>query len=493
MRELTMLYVHGNNMGYGRMGTEIAKALEADGVDLYDSLGVGPPQFDMPEAVERTMATHFGVSPVIQRKARVKKTNAVCWFSTPGHASWWWQGQRPSIVTMWEAQRLPEPFREQLHEFETVIVPSAQNVELFSRYHDNVQYMPLGVDPEVWHYTPRQQSRYFNFLIGGSGLRKGTDLAYKAFMRVFGDWDGKGREPRLLMKNPRGEDFAGPRVQMTMGRLSAEEEVALYEEAHCYLQPSRGEGFGLQPIQALAQGIPTILTAAHGHAAFAHLGIPLDSTPSKSAYFVYGDAGDWWEPDFEQLCEAMRDVYANAGAHNAIAEYSAIAVAANFTWARTAQRFQQILGDQLTTPYTGDSTWVLPERKLYEVITNKDWVADIGGTVFNFTKGVAVHAPADVKRVLFEGELLDPACLDPDDEDMGLAPEQVERLGKYLAAHSACPACHQTPGLTRADVLFEISEALAPWQEMVQWLLDDPDSQPANDLAEQAEKLLSTV
>ena len=64
------------------------------------------------------------------------------------------------------------------------------------------------------------------------------------------------------------------------------EELDLYRSCHAYLQPSRGEGFGLQPLQALALGRPTILTNAHGHASFAHLGIPLDSTMQKAAYFT---------------------------------------------------------------------------------------------------------------------------------------------------------------------------------------------------------------
>ncbi len=48
---------------------------------------------------------------------------------------------------MWETRKLPEPFRESLHELDRMIIPSEQNVELFSQYHPNVKSMPLGVDP----------------------------------------------------------------------------------------------------------------------------------------------------------------------------------------------------------------------------------------------------------------------------------------------------------------------------------------------------------
>jgi glycosyltransferase involved in cell wall biosynthesis len=459
------MYVHGLNMGYGRMGTMLAEALKARGVDVYDSLGDGPTEYLTDEATERRMAAKFGVDPVLVRDKRTKLTNTVCWASTPGHAKWWWQGQHPVLLTMFESRRLPEAFREHLHEFETLIVPSQQNVELFGQYHDDVQYMPLGIDPKVWHYVPRSiPVTRFNFLIGGSGARKGTDLAFEAFNRVFGVWQPSwGPEPHLVMKNPRGEDYGGPRVDMVTGKLSAEQEVAIYEEAHCYLQPSRGEGFGLQPLQAIAQGIPTILTGDHGHAAFAELGLPISSTPAKSGYFLYGDAGEWWEPSLDELCERMEDVYRNYEAHVARAHESAARAAYEFTWDMTAQRFEDILGERLTEPYSGNGEWYLPTLKLYEVRTNRDWVADIGGTVYHFAKGELVHAPADVKRVLFEANLLDPSCVDQDDH--GLLPEQVEQA--HHAKRRACPTCGVVAGRSRADELVEQYEALAPWQETV--------------------------
>lgn len=452
-------------MGYGRMGTQLAKALAERGTDVYDSLGEGPPQFHIPDDVHSSLAQKFGVDTNFERDSKVKRTNTVCWAAVPGHASWWYEGQSPNILTMWEARRLPEQFRERLHAFDTVIVPSQHNVELFSEYHDNVQLMLLGIDPKTWHYTPRSiPTHTFNFLIGGSGVRKGTDLAYKAFMRVFGDWKGDGPEPRLVMKNPRGEQFGGPRIDMITGRLSAEQEVALYEQAHCYLQPSRGEGFGLQPLQAIAQGCPTILTNAHGHASFADLGLPIDAGESEAAYFIYGDAGQWWEPDFDQLCERMRDVYDSYEEHVLLAHMAAGVAGWQFSWDRSAQRFETILGDRLTVPYSGDGTWTIPDIKLYAIITNKDWVCDIGGTVYHFQQGVPVHGPADVKRVLFEANLLDPACMAGD--DTGLLPQQLEQADKDNAAGRPCPTCNMVPGRTKGDELFTLLEALDPWQQL---------------------------
>jgi glycosyltransferase involved in cell wall biosynthesis len=444
--ELNLNYVHGAEIGYGRYGVELAKALTNLGVDVYDHLPApedGPPRWGDQDHLNTLYS---------------KVCNVVCWISVPTHATGWWKGQVPIMSTMWEATRLPESFRETMHEFETMIVPSIQNLELFSKFHDNVKLVPLGVDPERWHYQERQKpGQFFDFLIAGSGPRKGTDLAHLAFRKLWGkagSW-GTGPIPRLVMKNPRGEYFHGERIEVVGGRISAEAEVDLYARAHCYLQPSRGEGFGLQPLQALAQGCPTILTDAHGHEIFAHLGYGLSTSMSPSAYFIYGDAGEWWEPSFSQLCEYMEFVYHNYPAACAEAKESAEFIAKTFTWKNTAEKFIEAIGKEaLDLPGPTAVDWYLPVQQRYFVQTVKDWACDIAGTHYQFKREQKYYVWADVKRILYEAELLDPVCLSGDDP--GLAPAQLERLPDYSADHSACALCGQLlGGPTRADAIFE--------------------------------------
>lgn len=456
MTELTLLYVQSEAIGYGRYGMQLAKALKAKGVDIYDDIRAPVDRNHLTEQVEGR---------------RHKKTNVSCWVSTPGHARGWWAGQHAAISSMWESQRLPEAYREHLHHFETVIVPSRQNVELFSLYHPNVRYCPLGVDPKQWFYVPRTApTTTFNFLIGGSGARKGTDLAFKAFLKAFpdGSW-GDGPIPRLVMKNPKGEDFYHARVEVISGRLPAEDEIALYADAHCYVQPSRGEGFGLQPIQAMAQGIPTILTNAHGHEGFAHLGYGLSTTLVPSSYFIYGDAGNWWEPSLDDLIDHMRYVYDHYDEARQVGEHAAKVVARDFTWGNCADKFIDAFDGALDVPYSGNGEWFKPDYKVYLTILNRDWTADIAGTQYHFQKGVTYYEHSDVKRIMFEAGLLDPACLEAGQSaansellDTGLTEKEVEKIGAYSARHSWCASCGQKlGGPTRADMIYAELEAEA--------------------------------
>lgn len=441
---INLNYVHGEMIGYGRYGVHLAAELEQLGVEVFDVLD--EPGLDPNRKKNWADGHREGLSQV------------ACWISTPSHAKGWWKGQTPIISTMWEATALPPAFTENLHEFETVIVPSHQNEELFGRFHDDVRFLPLGVDPGIWHYTPRKPpSLFFDFLIGGSGPRKGTMLAHDAFVKVFGDdkWEhGDGPIPRLIMKTPRGEEpIAHPRVKMITGRLSPDEEVGLYETAHVYLQPSRGEGFGLQPLQAIAQGIPTILTAAHGHDSFAHLGYGLSSTLTRAAYFLHGDAGEWWEPDFDELCELMAYAYEHYDDACAFAARGAVTVARDFTWARCAEGFLDIVGRDRLVPFT-PTEWYAPTSKLYEVIVDQSRLLDVGGTSRYYERGKVYREPADVKRVMFDAGWLDPACLQGD--DIGLHPTQLGDVAEYSAAHSYCPTCTQRLNTqpTRSDDLF---------------------------------------
>ena len=463
--ELTFLYVHGEVIGYARAGSNIADQLVKRGIDVFDRIQA--PELTDAER-EKPPANEFErlVGEQSYRPASAP-TNVACWVSVPTHAQGWWKGQHTAMLTMWETQQLPPAFRETMHEFDTIIVPSWQNVELFSQYHGNVQFLPLGVDPEVWHYRPVEPpERFFNFLIAGRGPRKGVDIAYRAFRTVFPEPLPGRPVPQLLMKSMKGHgDYYAPNVHHHTGRISAEDEVALYASAHCYIQPSRGEGFGLQPLQAMALGRPTILTNAHGHESFAHLGVGVKAHDAPADYFIYGDAGNWWEPDFDEICEAMWDVYNDYEAHTERAVQAAEEISRNWTWSRTADRFLEILGPHMSLPYTGDGTWTGPERQLFGIITNQDWYGEIAGRSLYFKKGHLYFDYADVKRIFFDAGILDPSCLTGEysteegvfDMNTGLAPQQLPQLDKYFAAKSFCPTCQQQLGTMprRSDLILE--------------------------------------
>src|SRR6185295_2786220 len=58
-------------------------------------------------------------------------------------------------------------------------------------------------------------------------------------------------------------------IELRLGNYSEEGDLArLYHEAHCFVLPTRGEGFGMPILEAMATGLPVIVTGYSGHLDF---------------------------------------------------------------------------------------------------------------------------------------------------------------------------------------------------------------------------------
>jgi glycosyltransferase involved in cell wall biosynthesis len=384
-----------DTLGYGRMGAGWDAALAGMGIDIYADEAAGI------------------------------FCEAVMWACPANHVRGWRSRQRRFVITMWEATHLPAGLHETIHEFEAVFVPSKQNQELFSEVHDNVVLAHLGVDPVRWAYKPRiPDDRFFNVYAPGQGKRKGTDVAVAAFKAAFPKDHKLDPEPHLILKALRREEYDDERFEHVSGVISSEYEATLYDQAHCSLNLARGEGFGLFPIQAIAQGIPTILTDAHGHAEFSHLGYPVAASLVPAQKFLYGDAGDWWEPHLDEAVDQLREVYFNYDHSLEFAKAASEVARTQFSWERSAKVIAEAIGDSEVLTEPGE--YVPTTRRLFLLRVNR-WVDPfIGGTHFEFEREHDYRVPADVRRVIEDAGYLEPSCLEDQtgalvfDEPLGL-------------------------------------------------------------------------
>jgi hypothetical protein len=122
---------------------------------------------------------------------------------------------------------------------------------------------------------------------------------------------------------------------------------SLYRSADCFVSTSRGEGWNMPLMEAMACGLPAIATAWGAHLEFFHeeVGYPLRirGTVPAVARCPYYEGFRWADPDPEHLRFLLRDIYENREEARRRGAAAARDVAANWTWARSAQKIVERL------------------------------------------------------------------------------------------------------------------------------------------------------
>ena len=142
---------------------------------------------------------------------------------------------------------------------------------------ERVAVVPNGVDLELFrpdgprHGAGRPRGTRFLF-VGGLIERKGPDLLLAAYLEAFAGRDDvclvikdfgadtiyPGSDRRPVSTPRRG---ALPRIDYLHDDLTDEEMAALYRACDVMVLPYRGEGFCMPALEAMACGLPVIVTA----------------------------------------------------------------------------------------------------------------------------------------------------------------------------------------------------------------------------------------
>lgn len=319
-------------------------------------------------------------------------------FAVPPHmVKPWPVQQRAATFTMWETDSVPDVYRLNLRRFDKVLVPSTWNVELFSEHHDNVSLVPLGVDTNVW-YPKGVPKGPFRFLTAGSGWeRKGLMDVITAF--VAADLP----DAELVVKMPPdpadqpAKILVPDNVTLLYEALPVEDEVELHRSADCFVSASRGEGFGLLPLQHAALGNVVIGPTHTGHQDFCDLfDYPVSSQPAVAWMAAWPNAGNWWLPDFDEIVDAMRAAYEQGRLHHLTKKKRARRVD-GWSWDRSVDVLLDVW------PSTGNvvaSTSVGTPKMTVEAVSNV--YADIGRWRLRAVKGERFDVPVETVQQLLE-------------------------------------------------------------------------------------------
>lgn len=245
-------------------------------------------------------------------------------------------------LSMFEASRLPRGWAAACAGLDEIWVPSRFARELFTRAgvpETKVQIIPVGV--ECARYDRRELEplaipgrRRFMFLsVFDWTLRKGWDVLLDAYGRAFRATD----DVCLVLRTASGSrddrpadaiDAVFSRLGLTMDErptvilldapLSDEDMPRLYRAADAFVLPTRGEGWGLPLMEAMAAGLPVIATHWGGHLDFVNDDVAwlidvdaLVTVPPEYAARrpFYAGARLWAEPSIPHTVSLMRQAF----------------------------------------------------------------------------------------------------------------------------------------------------------------------------------------
>ena len=225
---------------------------------------------------------------------------------------------------------------------------------------DRVAVVPNGVDTEVFRpegptLPLHDHSTVRLLFVGGTIDRKGFDLLLDAYLDTFSPDDDV-----CLVVKPFGGDSVYEHaamdarlracaantgtaaIEIVDQRLTRAELGRLYRACHVLVHPYRGEGFGLPVAEAMACGLPTVVTGAGACLDFcdATTSWLVDSRTVAASVpgFEPGPAGFWLEePDREHLRHLLLLAVRDDVGRKARGIAASHRIQTSFTWDQAAQ------------------------------------------------------------------------------------------------------------------------------------------------------------
>lgn len=267
--------------------------------------------------------------------------------------------------TMFECRPIPDGWAGVLNRCRLVWVPSQDSKELFQEYGVKAPIMVsgYGVDTALFHAKdrPAAEKRRMRFLAWGPGWagRKNLVDTVEAFWKA----DLPASEAVLEIKVNEGagappvedgdnDGAAISNIIVREGNWQASELAEWLRTGDVLIYLSSGEGFGLQPLEAMACGVTPICADNTGMREYLRTDVALPvscRTRRLSPGYMrrFGGMFYEWQPDMEQAiahirwCFEHRDQVAQIG--QAAAEY----VAAQWSWQQAGARALAQLTDHV--------------------------------------------------------------------------------------------------------------------------------------------------
>lgn len=276
------------------------------------------------------------------------------------------------LYTMFESTKIPDDWKPYLDAADKILVPSKFCQEAFKKAGVETEVVPLGYDDEVFKYKQRVDKRKdrkdFVFLhYNAFNVRKGFMEVFNAFVKEF----AKDEPVKLVLKTTLNQSplpitkSQYPNIEIIYGKSTEQQLLDIIYNSDCFVFPSRGEGFGMTPLECMATGIPAIVPNAHGIAEYFNAECMYEAKVGSTCPAIYSrykgqDVGEMVVCDEKELRKTMRYIYEHQDEAREKGKLAAEYVK-QWTFKQTAQRLKEIYEGVIVKP--------LPERKIKSVLT----------------------------------------------------------------------------------------------------------------------------
>lgn len=229
--------------------------------------------------------------------------------------------------SMFESSKIPESWVDILNAFfDAVAVPDTYLAHVYERCGVRIPIfvVPLGRDLRRYLSSSLKSSKGSPFVFASFNLcdrRKNTLKLVQAFAKVFKN--NPNVELRLYWRTCLDNGYREKifseianqgltNVHVSEGSVDGDRQLSRYQKIDCLVNVACGEGFSIQPREAMALGIPVIVADNTAQATICASGL-VRSVPSNieipAMYPWPGDFGFQYDCRTKDISEALTDVY----------------------------------------------------------------------------------------------------------------------------------------------------------------------------------------